>query len=79
MPESVLARRELGKAYRKIGRLQEARREWEAVVKARPEDDQAHYLLGNLYRELGEAALARQELEKHREILERRRLLAEKR
>jgi tetratricopeptide (TPR) repeat protein len=79
MPESVPARRELGKAYRKIGRLAEARREWEAVVKAQPEDDQIHYLLGNLYRTLGEAALARQELEKHREILERRRALAEKR
>jgi len=78
-PESVVARRELGKAYGKTGRKAEARRQWEAVAKAQPEDDQIHYLLGNLYRELGEASLAKQELAKHREILERRRMLAEKR
>ena len=78
-PESVVARRELGKAYGKTGRKAEARRQWEAVAKAQPEDDQVHYLLGNLYRELGEASLAKQELAKHREILERRRMLAEKR
>jgi tetratricopeptide (TPR) repeat protein len=79
MPESVAARRELGKAYGKTGRKAEARRQWEAVAKAQPADDQVHYLLGNLYRELGESSLARQELAKHREILERRRALAEKR
>jgi tetratricopeptide (TPR) repeat protein len=79
MPESVEARRELGKAYRKAGRLAEARREWETVAKVRPNDDQVHYLLGNLYRELGHKELARRELEKHRQILERRRALAEKR
>jgi tetratricopeptide (TPR) repeat protein len=79
MPESLAARRELGKAYRKMGRKAEARRQWEAVAEAQPDDDQVHYLLGNLYRELGEVALAKQELEKHREILERRRALAEKR
>jgi tetratricopeptide (TPR) repeat protein len=79
MPESVAARRELGKAYGKTGRKAEARRQWEAVAKAQPGDDQVHYLLGNLYRELGEESLARQELAKHREILERRRALAEKR
>ena len=78
-PESVVARRELGKAYGKTGRKAEAQREWEAVAKAQPEDDQIHYLIGNLYRELGEALLAKQELTKHREILERRRMLAEKR
>jgi predicted Zn-dependent protease len=78
-PESVVARRELGKAYGKMGRKSEARRQWEAVAKAQPEDDQIHYLLGNLYRESGEASLSKQELAKHREILERRRALAEKR
>ena len=72
MPESTDARRELGKAYRNLGRAADARKQWEAVAKARPDDDQVHYLLGNLYRQLGEGDLARQELNRHREILERR-------
>jgi tetratricopeptide (TPR) repeat protein len=73
MPRSVEARREAGKAYRKAGRSGEARKLWEAVAQARPEDDQVHYLLAGLYRASGEAALAKQELEKHRSILQRRR------
>ena len=73
MPESAEARRDAGKAFRKAGRTAEARAQWEAVAKARPDDDQVHYLLGNLYRELGEAALAKRELELHRKILEQRR------
>ena len=79
MPEYIGARRELGKTYRKLGRRDEARREWEAVAKARPDDDQVHYLLGNLYREYGEEEQATRELQKHREIIERRRAMAEKR
>jgi tetratricopeptide (TPR) repeat protein len=78
-PEFLEARRDLGKAYRKLGRAADARREWEAVEKARPEDDQIHYLLGNLYRDLGDQTLAARELEKHREILKRRRVLSEER
>src|SRR6266852_5250099 len=50
----------------------DARKQWEAVAKARPDDDQVHYLLGNLYRQLGDADRARRELQRHREILERR-------
>lgn len=65
--------RELGKAYRKAGRMADARTVWEAVAAARPNDDQVHYLLGNLYRQLGETELARRELERHREILQVRR------
>ncbi len=72
MSESTDARRELGKAYRSLGRTAEARRKWEAVAKARPDDDQVHYLLGNLYRQLGDGDRARRELNRHREILERR-------
>jgi protein O-GlcNAc transferase len=72
MPDSTDARRELGKAYRSLGRAADARALWEAVAKARPDDDQVHYLLGNLYRHMGEAELARQELKKHSQILERR-------
>jgi predicted Zn-dependent protease len=72
MPDSNDARRELGKAYRNLGRIADARKQWEAVAKARPEDDQVHYLLGNLYRQLGDDDRGRQELNRHREILERR-------
>lgn len=79
MPDSVDARRELGKAYRKAQRAADARREWETVARARPGDDQVHFLLGNLYRELGEAAASNREFARHREILERRRALAERR
>jgi len=73
MSESTEARRELGKAYRSLGRTADARTQWEAVAKTRPDDDQVHYLLGNLYRQLGDADRARRELNRHREILERRR------
>src|SRR5258705_4254141 len=72
MSESTDARRELGKSYRSLGRTADARRQWEAVAKARPDDDQVHYLLGNLYRQLGDGDRARRELNRHREILERR-------
>lgn len=67
-------RRELGKAYRKASRSADARTVWEAVAKARPGDDQVHFLLGGLYRELGDAAAARRELILHQQILEQRRL-----
>jgi len=73
VPESPDARRELGKAYRSLGRTADARTQWEAVAKAHPDDDQVHYLLGNLYRQLGDADRARRELNRHREILVRRR------
>ncbi len=73
VPESLEARRELGKAYRKTGRSADARRVWEEVARMRPQDPQIHFLLGGLYRELGEAELARQEMEKHKRILSRTR------
>jgi predicted Zn-dependent protease len=72
MPASIETRRELGKAYRKLHRPTDARVQWEAVAKARPADDQVHYLLANLYRELGEQGLAAREMAIHREILGKR-------
>ncbi len=77
-PGSIDARRELGKVYRKTGRYEDARKVWEAVAEARPQDDQIHYLLGTLYRQMGEEKLVGEALERHRAILERRRVLAEK-
>jgi tetratricopeptide (TPR) repeat protein len=73
MPHLPDIARELGKAYRKSGRLQEARSAFEAVAAAKPEDDQIHYLLSGLYRELGEADRAADELRKHRDLLRKRR------
>jgi tetratricopeptide (TPR) repeat protein len=78
LPESVEARKDLGKAYLQTGRTAEARREWEAVAQQAPADDQIHYLLGNLYRGIGERDLAQREFARHREILDRRRALAER-
>jgi predicted Zn-dependent protease len=73
MPHLIDIARELGKAYRKAGRLQDARSAFEAVAAARPEDDQIHYLLSSLYRELGEAERANDELRKHRDLLRKKR------
>ncbi len=77
LPQNLEIQRELGKAYRKAGRLAEARRTWEALARARPGDDQVHFLLGGLYREMGEPARAQAALARHRMILERRRVLSE--
>lgn len=78
MPQSSEARRDLGKAYRKLKRLQDARRQWEVLAAARPQDDQVHYLLASLYRELGEPELSRLALDRHRTLLNQRRLEAGK-
>jgi tetratricopeptide (TPR) repeat protein len=78
MSGSTEARKELGKAYKKADRTEDARRQWEIVARAKPDDDQVHYLLGNLLRESGESALAAKELELHRIILKRRRALSER-
>lgn len=78
MPASAEARKDLGKAFLQTGRTGDARREWEIVAKQIPSDDQIHYLLGNLYRGIGERDLAQSEFAKHREILDRRRALAER-
>lgn len=71
--ELIEARRELGKAFRRLGDPVRARSEWEAVARARPADDQVFYLLAGLYRELGEGDRAAEALARHREILARRR------
>ncbi len=79
LPGRLEVRRELGKAYRKAGSLAAARSVWEQVAKARPQDDQVHFLLGGLYRELGEAALSQREFNIHRQLLEQRRSRSERR
>ena len=79
LPARLEVRRELGKAYRKTGNLAGARSVWEQVAKARPQDDQVHFLLGGLYREMGEAELSQKEFNLHRQLLEQRRSRSERR
>lgn len=79
LPDRVEIRRELGKAFRKAGKLASARAEWEQVERLRPEDDQVHFLLGGLYRELGEATLSASHFNLHRQLLEKRRSRSERR
>ena len=77
MPNSAEAHKELGAAYFKVGKIPEARAEWEGVARQLPNDDQVHYLLGGLYRRTGEREKSQLEFAKHKEILEKRRMLAE--
>jgi tetratricopeptide (TPR) repeat protein len=63
-PSNPLTRYQLGKRYRSIGKVPEARTELEAAVRLRPSLSPAVYQLGLLYRQLGEDAKARAALEK---------------
>jgi tetratricopeptide (TPR) repeat protein len=78
MPESTEAHRELGKAYRKAGRVEDALKQWIVLEKRSPGDDQVHFLLGTAYREIGREQEALREFRLHREILAKRRPTAEK-
>jgi lipopolysaccharide biosynthesis regulator YciM len=62
-----------------VGRIDDARRVWEAVALERPSDDQVHFLLGGLYRETGDLESSQRELNLHRKLLEDRRRLSERR
>lgn len=63
-PSNPLARYQLGKRYRSIGKLPEARAELEAAVRLRPDLSSALYQLAQLYRQIGEESKARETLEK---------------
>ena len=78
LPRSAAVHRELGKAYRQTERVADAITEWVAAEQMNPNDDQVHYLLGTLYREQGRTAEARREFEAHRELLQRRKVSAER-
>ncbi len=64
---------ELGKALRLAGRYSEARREFEFVVRQKPEDELVHAQLAAVYRNQGDTQRARKELEIQRQILQRKR------
>lgn len=63
-PSNPLTRYQLGKRYRMLGKLAEARTELEAAVRLRPTLSPALYQLAQLYRQLGEDSKARAALEK---------------
>ena len=69
-PSNPLTRYQLGKLYRKMGKLAEAREELEAAVRLRPNLSPALYQLGLLYRQLGEEPKARAALEKFAVLLQ---------
>jgi tetratricopeptide (TPR) repeat protein len=64
-PSNALARYQLGKLYRKEGKLPEAQAELEAAVRLRPTLSPAVYQLALLYRQIGEESKARAAFEKH--------------
>jgi Flp pilus assembly protein TadD len=72
-PSNPLARYQLGKLYRKAGRLAEAQAELEAAVRLRPTLSPAVYQLALLYRQMGEESKARTAFEKHSLLTQRER------
>ena len=70
-PENAFCHMMLGIHYRKIGRLQPARRELERAAQLDPENAVAHYQLGRLYTDIHELTLARGEFERTAEIKSR--------
>ncbi len=64
-PSNPLARYQLGKLCRKVGKLAEAQAELEAAVRLRPTLSPAVYQLALLYRQRGEESKARAAFEKH--------------
>ncbi len=66
------ARRDLGKAYRMAGRLDDALRELRFVAEKRPDDESVHAQLAIVYRGLGNQKQAAAEMSIQREILRKR-------
>ena len=66
---SVEAHRELGKAYRQLGRNREALAEFRLVATARPRDESVHAQLASVYRAMGDKAGVAAETEKQRAVL----------
>jgi tetratricopeptide (TPR) repeat protein len=58
-PANPLTHYQLGKGYRALGKLPEARGELEIAVRLRPTLSPAVYQLGQVYQKLGEAQKAR--------------------
>jgi tetratricopeptide (TPR) repeat protein len=61
----------LGKRYREMGRLAEARNEFETSVRLRPNFSPAFFQLGMVYRRLGEDAKARKAVQTFEDLTSR--------
>ncbi|MCK5243179.1 tetratricopeptide repeat protein [bacterium] len=57
-PENLLARRNLGLAFFKIGKFDQARQQLEHLISAKVSDALTHYLMGSIYRQKGFKYLA---------------------
>jgi tetratricopeptide (TPR) repeat protein len=71
-PALTEPRRDLGKAYRLVGRLDDALRELRIAARETPDDQTVHAQLAAVYRSKGDTVAAAEELKHLREILDRR-------
>jgi uncharacterized protein HemY len=67
-PANPLTHFNLGKLYRKHGKLAEAQRELELAVKLRPSFSSALYQLAGIYWQTGEQAKAQQTLQQFQKV-----------
>jgi tetratricopeptide (TPR) repeat protein len=67
-PASSMGHRDLGIVYAETSRAPDALREFKTAVALKPDDVNAHYRLGRLYRTMGNAALAKVEFDKSRNL-----------
>jgi len=67
-PRDVKARRELGKAYMALNRLDEAQPELEKAVALAPNSAPGHFVLGQLYRKRGMVEKAKAEFGRYAEL-----------
>ncbi len=67
-PKDAEAHRELGKAYIKLNRLEQAQGELEEAVRSSPENAPSHFLLAQVYRKRGMTAKADAETARYGEL-----------
>jgi len=71
-PESLEARRDLGRALRLAGKPEDALGQLQFVAERRPQDDRVHAQLAAAYRDLGDRERAAAEMKIHQKILANR-------
>jgi tetratricopeptide (TPR) repeat protein len=76
-PRDYRTRVALGKTFRKLGRPQEAQREFRTAIQLDPDTPDAHFQLAQAYKALNQAAEYRQELAITQKLQQRKRTEAE--